>query len=142
MQVICANGTFLTSSYEHGGECERLTYAKFVKSEAEAEAAAAVQPWTAGGSTGGALTPAQYAAASQGGPVALPVPAAAADTSSSSGNGNGGSGGEVLAGSLGSNSGIGGSGNSNNSSSNSGTGVSGSTGGSSGVRLDAEDDGR
>jgi uncharacterized membrane protein YgcG len=67
VKVICSNGAFLTSSYEHGGECERLTYAKFVKSEAEAEAAAAVQPWTAGGSTG-ALMPAQYAAAqAQGG---------------------------------------------------------------------------
>ncbi|CAM9134722.1 unnamed protein product, partial [Ectocarpus fasciculatus] len=33
--VICANGTFLTSSYEEGGECERLTFAKFVKSDSE-----------------------------------------------------------------------------------------------------------
>lgn len=49
--VICANGTFLTSSYEEGGECERLTYAKFVKTDAETEAVAVVQPWTAGGST-------------------------------------------------------------------------------------------
>jgi hypothetical protein len=72
IQVICSNGTFLTSSYEHGGECERLTYAKFVKSEAEAEAAAAVQPWTAGGSTG-ALTPAQYAAAQGGAGLGGPL---------------------------------------------------------------------
>lgn len=51
--MICANGTFLTSSYEEGGECERLTFAKFVKSDSEAESDAAVSPWSgAGGASG------------------------------------------------------------------------------------------
>ena len=51
-QVICANGTFLTSSYEEGGECERLTFAKFVKSDTELDDAA-VHPWTAAGGASG-----------------------------------------------------------------------------------------
>lgn len=33
--VICADGTFMTLSYEEGGECTRLSYAKFVKSEGD-----------------------------------------------------------------------------------------------------------
>lgn len=33
--VVCADGTFMTLSYEDGGECKRLSYAKFVKSENE-----------------------------------------------------------------------------------------------------------
>jgi hypothetical protein len=32
---VCADGTFMTLSYEEGGECTRLSYAKFVKSEDE-----------------------------------------------------------------------------------------------------------
>eukprot|EP00604_Paraphysomonas_vestita_P003048 CAMPEP_0174821760 /NCGR_PEP_ID=MMETSP1107-20130205/9262_1 /TAXON_ID=36770 /ORGANISM="Paraphysomonas vestita, Strain GFlagA" /LENGTH=296 /DNA_ID=CAMNT_0016039133 /DNA_START=418 /DNA_END=1308 /DNA_ORIENTATION=- len=35
--VVCADGTFMTLSYEEGGECTRLTYAKFVKGEGEVE---------------------------------------------------------------------------------------------------------
>ena len=34
-QVISADGTFMTSSYEEGGECVRLAYAKFVRSDGE-----------------------------------------------------------------------------------------------------------
>ena len=52
-QVICANGTFLTSSYEEGGECERLTFAKFVKTDAESDADGSVSPWSAPGGTSG-----------------------------------------------------------------------------------------
>lgn len=33
VQVVCADGTIMTSSYEEGGECVRLAYSKFVKSE-------------------------------------------------------------------------------------------------------------
>ena len=35
--VVCADGTFMTLSYEEGGECTRLTYARFVKGEGEIE---------------------------------------------------------------------------------------------------------
>lgn len=66
-QVICANGTFLTSSYEEGGECERLTFAKFVKSDTEVDgdSSTASNPWSAPGgipptsivSSGKALVP-------------------------------------------------------------------------------------
>ena len=36
-QVVSADGTFMTLSYEDGGECKRLSYAKFVKSEGDME---------------------------------------------------------------------------------------------------------
>jgi hypothetical protein len=42
--VVCADGTFMTLSYEEGGECTRLTYARFVKGEGEIEDAAAAVP--------------------------------------------------------------------------------------------------
>ena len=32
---MCADGTFLTSSYDEGGECARLSYGRFVKSEGD-----------------------------------------------------------------------------------------------------------
>ena len=35
--IVCADGTFLTSSFEEGGECTRISYARFVQGEDEEE---------------------------------------------------------------------------------------------------------
>ena len=40
---MCADGTFMTSSYEEGGECARLSYGRFVKSDGEVDDQAMMQ---------------------------------------------------------------------------------------------------
>lgn len=46
--VVSADGTFMTLSYEEGGECARLSYAKFVKSEGEVDGASTATVGTEG----------------------------------------------------------------------------------------------
>mmetsp|Transcript_1640 Transcript_1640/g.2877 ORF Transcript_1640/g.2877 Transcript_1640/m.2877 type:complete len:417 (-) Transcript_1640:213-1463(-) len=47
--VVSADGTFMTLSYEEGGECTRLSYAKFVKSEGEVDGSSTAVVGTEGG---------------------------------------------------------------------------------------------
>lgn len=65
---MCADGTFLMSSFEEGGECTRISYARFIRAEGEEDDA-----MTAAAPLGAGLSPsASAASADRGGNNGLP----------------------------------------------------------------------
>lgn len=60
--VVCADGTFLMSSFEEGGECTRISYARFIRAEGEEEDA-----MTAAAPLGAGLSPSASAASADRG---------------------------------------------------------------------------